>query len=667
MSTDLLRRILARPRPGPFALLHRPRTAGRNVLEVLLGEVSTPATLAGIPLPDPAQAGGGARHDVLALVPYRQITERGFEAVDDGSPLIALTVTEQAAPDLDAALELIPDTPIEISGGHFDIPDQEYAEIVRRVISDEIGRGEGANFVIKRSFVADITHYTPMAALTLFRRLVLSESGTYWTFVVHTGERTLVGASPERHISLHDGVAVMNPISGTYRYPPCGPTLPGVLAFLADRKEADELYMVVDEELKMMARICDGGGRVVGPYLKEMARLAHTEYLIEGHSSRDPREILHETMFAPTVTGSPLENASRVIGRHEPNGRGYYSGMLALIGRDETGARTLDSSILIRTADIDPAGRLTIGVGATLVRHSDPASEVAETRAKAAGLLAALETDGPHRLTGHPGARTAPQTNGPHRLTGHPGARTAPETDGPHRFAGHPGVRAALEQRNRTIAAFWREGDEERRRRPARHAGRRVLVVDAEDTFTAMIHHQLRALGLTTTVRRYDEPYDTDGHDLVVMGPGPGDPRRSGHPKVAHLRSTLRQLLTQRQPFLAVCLSHQVLCGLLGLELRRRDVPNQGVQKEIELFGSRERVGFYNTFAAVAEDDKADIEVVGVVEVSRDARSGEVHALRGPFFASMQFHAESLLTQDGPRIVAGLIDAVLHTPTTPTA
>ena len=42
--------------------------------------------------------------------------------------------------------------------------------------------------------------------------------------------------------------------------------------------------MVLDEELKMMARICDDGGRVVGPRLKEMARLAHTEYFIEGRS-----------------------------------------------------------------------------------------------------------------------------------------------------------------------------------------------------------------------------------------------------------------------------------------------------------------------------------------------------------------------------------------------
>ncbi|MEY9811771.1 hypothetical protein RKD21_002028 [Streptomyces albogriseolus] len=51
-----------------------------------------------------------------------------------------------------------------------------------------------------------------------------------------------------------------------------------------------------------------------------------------------------------------------------------------------------------------------------------------------------------------------------------------------------------------------------------------------------------------------------------------------------------------------------------------------------------------------------------MVEVSRDADTGEVHALRGPHFASMQFHPESVLTQDGVRIVGDLLREVLpHT------
>ncbi|MER6627367.1 anthranilate synthase family protein [Streptomyces sp. NPDC000987] len=613
----LLDRVLAPGGPGvPYALLHRPEATGPGLLDVLTGEVAEVARLADLPM---GREPGAGRHEVLALVPYRQIAERGFAAPDDGTPLLAMTVTGQETVRVHDFLARAPRTTVRLAGGHFDIGDEAYAELVRRIVRDEIGTGEGANFVLKRTFVADLTDYGPATAPALFRLLLTLESGAYWTFLVHTGDRTLVGATPERHISVRGGAAVMNPISGTYRYPSTGPSLSGVLDFLADRKEADELYMVVDEELKMMARICDDGPRVVGPYLKEMARLAHTEYFVEGRTGRDPREILRETLFAPTVTGSPLESAARVVERYEPDGRGYYSGVAALIGRDARGGRTLDSAILIRTADIDAGGRLRLSVGATLVRHSDAASEVAETRAKAAGMLAALEAEGPAR------------------------------------FADHPNVRAALELRNASLAGFWlADGAAETRTVPQLEGGR-VLIVDAEDTFTSMLGRQLGSLGLAVTVRRFDEAYSFADHDLVVLGPGPGDPRRPAHPKIAHLRGAVDALIAGRRPFLAVCLSHQVLATRLGFELARRDVPNQGVQREIDLFGTRARVGFYNTFAARSRGDRVNCAGVGAVEVCRDADTGEVHALRGPHFASVQFHPESVLTQDGPRLVGRLL------------
>ncbi|MGH3871879.1 MAG: anthranilate synthase family protein [Pseudonocardiaceae bacterium] len=618
-TPDLLGRVL-QPQPPAFALLHRPEALGPGRLEVLLGEVTTPALLADIPL---AGQHGEARHEALVLVPYQQVAERGFAAVADGAPLIAMSVTGQGEIAMPDALRRLPDEPITLTGSRFDIDDDAYAGTIRAVIADEIGTGEGANFVIKRSFVADITDYSPHSALTFFRRLLERESGAYWTFIVHTGTRTFVGATPERHVSLRDGVAVMNPISGTYRYPPSGPVLSEVMDFLADGKETDELYMVLDEELKMMARICTGGGRVVGPFLREMARLAHTEYLIDGHSDLDPRDILRETMFAPTVTGSPLENACRVISRYEPQGRGYYSGIVALIGRDAAGGRTLDSAILIRTAELDDHGHVQIGVGATLVRHSDPAAEVAETRAKAAGLLAALDTSG--------------------------------------RLGEHPLVRAALMRRNETIACFWLSGTGARTRPDPVLAGRRVLVIDAEDTFTSMLDHQLRSTGLLVQVIRFDRPYHLDGHDLVVLGPGPGDPTDTGHPKMARLTTMIDALLARHTPFLAVCLSHQLLSRRLGLDLVRRDVPNQGVQREVDLFGSRERVGFYNSFVARSSSDELGCPGAGMVAVSRDADTGEVHALRGPHFSSVQFHPESVLTQDGVRILAALLTPLVVT------
>ena len=609
--------------PRPFALLRR-RTPGHDhdTVEVLVGPVTRHERLADLP-------GEG-----LALVPFRQIRERGFDVRDDGTPLCVLTPEESGTLPLAEALGQLPDHAVRVEGGGFDVGDEEYGEIVGRVLRDEIGRGEGANFVIRRTYRGGIPGFGRADALALFRRLLVSERGAYWTFVVHTGDRTLVGASPEVHVRVSGGTVVMNPISGTYRYPAEGPTPEHLLGFLADGKEIEELSMVVDEELKMMCTVGDMGGVVVGPRLKEMAHLAHTEYELRGRSTLDVREVLRQTMFAATVTGSPVQNACRVIERYEPGGRGYYAGALALLGRDAGGAQTLDSPILIRTADIDAAGRLRVPVGATLVRGSDPASEVAETHAKAAGVLAAL------------GVRPA---------------RPRAERARP-RLADDPRVRAALDGRRASLAPFWLRMQQ----RSAELTGH-ALVVDGEDTFTAMLAHVLRSGGLEVTVRRYDEPGLREavrGHGgPLVLGPGPGAPSDLGDPKMRLLRAlTGEALAAHRHGVLGVCLGHELIAAELGLEIVRKEVPYQGAQTRIDLFGRPETVGFYNSFVAHCDDEAAGELAAHRVEVSRDS-SGEVHALRGPGFAGVQFHPESVLTLNGAAIVRELIGQLRGTST----
>ena len=137
----------------------------------------------------------------------------------------------------------------------------------------------------------------------------------------------------------------MNPISGTFRLPRAdrrAERKARLLDFLADEKEIYELFMVVDEELKMMCDVCNEGGQVLGPFLKPMTHLVHTEYLLAGRTTRDVRDVLRDTMFAATVTGRPVENACRLIKKYESEGRGYYGAALALLGRDDDGAPTAD-------------------------------------------------------------------------------------------------------------------------------------------------------------------------------------------------------------------------------------------------------------------------------------------------------------------------------------
>ena len=596
----------------------------------LTGEVVDVELLADIPL-----SIDGIPREIFTMVPYRQVRERGFVAQDDGAPLRCIVVDEHLHLPTSALLAELPTDAVPLSDGGFDIADDEYAGIVETVIADEIGRGEGANFVIRRDFTAEIEVDDRTAALTWFRALLAHERGAYWTFAVVTPGHIAVGASPEAHVVARGGVVTMNPISGTFRHPAGGATRETLVDFLSSTKETEELFMVVDEELKMMSAVCSDGGRITGPHLKEMSRLTHTEYMLRGRSALDPRDILRETMFAPTVTGSPMQNACAVIRRHEKKPRGYYSGVAALFTPNDAGGHDLDAPILIRTVYLQN-GSLSVPVGATLVRHSDPHGEVSETHGKAAGVLGAI------------GAIDRDSVAEARDDADAPGERLP--------LADDPVVAELLSSRNARLADFWLnpQGDD----LTGPFAGRSAIVVDAEDRFTTMLAHQLRHLGLDVTIRAWSDVDDAelDAADLVVAGPGPGDPRDVESSRITRLREVVSRRVDTGSPLLAVCLSHQILSDRLGIALMPLAAPHQGLQKSVPVFGEDASIGFYNTFTARVTPGTTS---TGTVEVSADPGSGDVYALRGERFASVQGHLESILSRDGIRTLERLVSHAL--------
>ncbi|MDQ4212368.1 anthranilate synthase family protein [Microbacterium sp. ASV81] len=629
-TADRIRTLAADP-TASFVLLAR---EGATEVELLTGTIEDVERLADIPLGQ-----GSAAAEVFAMVPYRQVRERGFEAQDDGAPLRCLLVAEHLHLPADEVRAALPATPVPLHDGGFDLSDAEYAQIVERVIADEIGRGEGANFVIRRDYTARIDTTAPdaerIAALTWFRALLEHERGAYWTFAVITPGVIAVGASPEAHVVAKDGVVTMNPISGTFRHPAGGSTTAALAEFLSSTKETEELFMVVDEELKMMSAVCSDGGRITGPHLKQMSRLTHTEYMLRGRSRLDPREILRETMFAPTVTGSPMQNACTVIRRHERKPRGYYSGVAALFTPNAEGGHDLDAPILIRTVYLKD-GELSVPVGATLVRHSDPAGEVGETHGKAAGVLGAI---------GAVARDTAAEARNDADA---PGAGSSPAED--------PGIQQLLASRNARLAEFWINPQDggTATTAAAPFAGRTAVVVDAEDRFTTMLAHQLRHLGLDVRIAPWSEVVDADvdAADLLVAGPGPGDPRDGSSPRIARMRELVARRRDAGRPLLAVCLSHQILADGLGIALKPLASPHQGLQKSVPVFGEDASIGFYNTFTAHVAPGTT---TAGPAEVSADPVTGDVYALRGPGFASVQGHLESILSRDGMATLQRLV------------
>ena len=199
-----------------FVLIAR---EGSDSVELLTGDVVDVELLADIPL-----TADGVAQEVFALVPYRQVRERGFEAQDDATPLRCLIVDRHDDLPFDDVVTSLPRDAVALHDAGFDISDDDYAAVVERVIADEIGRGEGANFVIRRDYRAGFDAEDRTAALTWFRALLEHERGAYWTFVVVTPGQILVGASPEAHVVAQDGIVTMNPISGTFRHPAGGAT-----------------------------------------------------------------------------------------------------------------------------------------------------------------------------------------------------------------------------------------------------------------------------------------------------------------------------------------------------------------------------------------------------------------------------------------------------------
>ena len=256
-----------------------------------------------------------------------------------------------------------PTTAIEFADrGGFDTDDEEYGDAGRgdHPRRDRPGRGRqprrSAGTTAPRSPTG-----APAKALTVFRRLLRARARRLLDLLL-LHRRPVPRRRQPRAARL--GARRRRPDEPDQRHLPAraGSTDPAerkarLLEFLADEKEIYELFMVVDEELKMMCDICHEGGQVLGPFLKPMTHLVHTEYLLAGRTDRDVREVLRDTMYAATVTGSP--GRERLPADQAVRDRGPR-----LLRRRARPARprraragpTADSPIVIRTADVDLDG-----------------------------------------------------------------------------------------------------------------------------------------------------------------------------------------------------------------------------------------------------------------------------------------------------------------------
>ncbi|MET0155908.1 MAG: chorismate-binding protein [Rickettsiales bacterium] len=607
--TDRLRHI---PERGSFALIEKD-----GVVTLYAGNIFTLDAIVDI-----HALAQKENKNVVFLLPFCVIRERGFAANGD-EPILAMLVESRRV--IGTKDECMRDFPhAEAPPAHAITPsisDDEQMALLARFQREEIEGGNVSQVNLSRAFHGKIAGCTREKIVSVYRSL-LGNIGQYMTILFYDGEREryFIGATPECHVEMTSDRTVMTPIAGTLRKEGRATFETRLRAFLLDPKERNELYQVTDEELKMMARIAPDGGKIEGPFLKETGNVVHTYYRLVGKRSPNAPDNLRHTLHAPTVVGSPMESAARVICKYEPESRRYYGGEIGIydyLGR-ASGAEygNMDVAIFIRCAEIDKDGEFRVQAGGGVVRDSDPLNETKENRAKASVMTDALLGKTPSPIP-----------------------YLSPELT--EKYAG------LLGERNAHLSRFWFEDAMSQRSLPL--VGIAAAVINNEDDFACMIAHMLKTMGCRVRVMdtfAFDPA--SDESDMVVIGPGPGDVNDESNPRMMRLMATVRALKSLGKKRLGICLGHQALCLDEKIPVTPLARSFQGEQREAHVFGKPHRLGFYNSFTSTATPEtRARTDV----RLHLD-EGGHIIAMEGKGFVGFQFHPESIMSECGAELLA---------------
>ena len=228
-----------------------------------------------------------------------------------------------------------------------------------------------------------------VSPVAVYKRLRATNPGPFAAILRH-GDFSVLSSSPERLVEVRDGRISTRPIAGTR---PRGATPQDdemlIRSLLENEKERAEHVMLIDLERNDLGRVCVGGSVRVDEYMT-VESYAHVHHIVSNVSGRlrsgiSPIAVIRALFPGGTITGCPKIRTMQVIAELEGGGRGAYTGSIGYLNRDGS----CDFNILIRTLTAHGAA-FKFRAGAGVVADSIAAQELAETRAKAEGLLRAL-------------------------------------------------------------------------------------------------------------------------------------------------------------------------------------------------------------------------------------------------------------------------------------
>ena len=248
----------------------------------------------------------------------------------------------------------------------------------------------GDVFQVNLSRLWRLTLPSPLHSAELYRRLCVTNPAPFAGMMTWGSDRAVISSSPERLVAVRGRTVHTRPIAGTY---PRSTDVTQDRALSQDLlhhpKERAEHVMLIDLERNDLGRVCRTGTVQVREFMTlESYRHVHhivSEVTGDLREGITPAQVIRAVFPGGTITGCPKVRCMQIIAELEQAPRAAYTGSMGYINRDGS----LDLNILIRTI-VRNGQQISLRAGAGIVADSVPERELAETRAKAKGMLAAL-------------------------------------------------------------------------------------------------------------------------------------------------------------------------------------------------------------------------------------------------------------------------------------
>lgn len=459
--------------------------------------------------------------------------------------------------------------------------------------------GEYANIVTKAKeyfkrgdffeVVPGQSFYHPCSQLPseIFKRLRKTNPSPY-SFIFNLGEQEfLVGASPEMFVRVTGQHVETRPISGTIKRG-CDALADAdnILKLLNSKKDECELTMCTDVDRNDKSRVCIPGSVQVTSRreIEKYSKLFHTVDHVEGELAPGYDALDAFLTHAWAVTVTGAPKHA-AMQFIEDNEKSARNWYGGAIGWIHANGN-MNTGLTLRTIHIKN-GIAEVRAGATLLYDSDPIEEERETELKTSALRQVLAPEKPV------------------------------ETKTTHD-------------------------------KITRYQGKKILLVDHEDSFVNTLGNYVRQFGAEVTTIRHQnaiEHFKQMKPDLVLLSPGPGKPSDF------ELNKLIEVVLQHNTPLFGVCLGLQAIAEYFGGTLQQLETPMHGKPSEIQViagamqktFPAKFRVGRYHSL--YIHQDQLPNELIATA-ITDDGVMMAIEHRQLPI-AAVQFHPESIMSLEG--------------------